>query len=177
MSREEEESPMRISIAFLILLLTAVPTATQAVAFEREGVEYALELPSPRWQAVRRVDVHEHYDFVNGAADDGYLRVRKSLVEAGTTAKDLYLGDQADLKLLPGFVACGSCDGEPFSGGLNGAVFSYEFTKGGRPFAGRIYYLQVDARAYYTLHFTCERKKLAEVSPEADSIARSFRLR
>ena len=174
----EEVNPVRLSSAFLILLLIPAHTIAQAVTFERAGVEYTLELPSPRWQPVRRVDVHEHYDFVNGADNaDGYLRVRKSLVEAGTTVKDLYLGDEADLKLLPGFVACGSCEGEPFSGGLVGAVFSYEFTKGGRPFAGRIYYLQVDARAYYTLHFTCERKRLAEVLPEADSIARSFRLR
>ena len=169
---------MRLSTALLILLLIPAHAAAQAVTFEREGVEYTLELPSPRWQAVRRHDVHEHYDFVNGVNyADGYLRVRKSLVEAGTTARDLYLGDEADLKFLPGFVACGSCDGEPFSGGLNGAVFSYEFTRAGRPFAGRIYYLQVDARAYYTLHLTCDRKRLAGVLPEADSIARSFRLR
>lgn len=168
---------MRLLSAFLILLLIPTHAAAQAVTFERKGVEYTLELPSSRWQPVRRIDVHEHYDFVNGASADGYLRVRKSLVDAGTTVKDLYLGDEADLKLLPGFVACGSCEGEPFSGGLVGAVFSYEFTKGGSTFAGRIYYLQVDARAYYTLHFTCERKKLAEVLPEADSIARSFRLR
>lgn len=165
-----------LTIMFALLVLPQTAGA-QATTFEREGVEYRLELPSPAWHAVRRVDVHEHYDFVNGADDDGYLRVRKSLVEAGTTVKDLYLGDEADLKLLPGFVACGSCEGEPFSGGLTGAVFSYEFTRGGRPFAGRIYYLQVDARAYYILHFTCERRKLAWVLPEADSVARSFRLR
>ena len=169
---------MRLPIAFLILLLIPVHTIAQAVTFEREGVEYTLELPSPLWRAVRRVDVHEHYDFVNGEdRAGGYLRIRRSLVEAGVTPKDLHLADEADLKLLPGFVACGSCDGEPFSGGLNGAVFSYEFTRAGRPFAGRIYYLRVDARAYYTLHLTCDRKRLAGVLPEADSIARSFRLR
>lgn len=169
---------MRYLTIICVLLVLPQTAGAQAVTFEREGVEYRLELPSPAWRAVRRVDVHDHYEFVYGADNaDGYMRVRKSLVEAGTTPKDLYLDDEADLKLLPGFVACGSCDGEPFSGGLTGAVFSYEFTKGGRPFAGRIYYLRVDARAYYTLHFTCERPKQAGVLPEADSIARSFQLR
>lgn len=169
---------MRLLVVAIMLCLTPLGAAAQAVTFGREGVEYTLDLPSSRWRAVRRVDVHEHYDFVNGGDyADGYLRVRKNLVEAGTTARDLYLGDEADLKLLPGFVACGSCEGETFSGALSGEVFTYEYTRGGRLIAGRIYYLQVDARAYYTLHYTCDRKKLAEALPEADSIARSFRLK
>ena len=169
---------MRYATAFLILFLLPLPAIAQAVTFEREGVEYVLELPSPLWQAVRRVDVHEHYDFINGGNNaDGYLRVRKNLVEAGTNARDLYLGDEADLKLLPGFIACEPCEGVKFSGGLTGTVFSYEFTSGGRPMAGRIYYLQVDARSYYTLHFTCDRHKLPDAGAQADSIARSFRLR
>jgi len=169
---------MRLSTAFIILLLLTVHAVAQAVTFDREGIAYTLELPSPLWRAVRRVDVHEHYDFVNGADKaGGYLRVRQSLVEAGTTAKDLYLRDEADLKLLPGFVACGSCEGEKFSGRLSGALFSYEFTSGGRPAAGRIYYLQVNARTYYTLHFTSGRDKSSDVWAQADSIARSFRLK
>lgn len=43
--------------------------------------------------------------------------------------------------------------------------------------AGRIYYLQVDARTYYILHFTCDRKKLPDLWAQADSIARSFGLK
>jgi hypothetical protein len=167
-----------LTVAFMLAFISPA-AAAQAVTFEREGVEYRLELPSTRWRAVPRVDVHEHFDFVNGDdRDDGYLRIRMSLVEAGTTPKDLYLEDEArTLKLLSGFVACGTCEGEKFSGGLPGAVFSYEFTRGARPIAGRIYYLQVDARTYYTLHFTCDRKRLEGALPEADPIARSFRLR
>ena len=81
------------------------------------------------------------------------------------------------LKFLPGFIECAVCNGEEFAGSLSGAVFSYEFTSGGRLMAGRIYYLRVDARTYYTLHLTCDGKKFAEAAAEADSIARSFRLR
>jgi hypothetical protein len=161
-----------------MLFLLPLAAAAQAVTFEREGVEYRLELPSYRWQAVKRVDVHDHFDFVNGEdRADGLLRIRRSLVEAGVTPKELHLADEPNLKLLPGYVGCGSCEGETFSGRLDGAVFSYEYTSGGRAMAGRIYYLQVDARTFYILHFTCERKKLAGALPEADSIARSFRLR
>ena len=37
-----------------------------------------------------------HYELVNGEnRSDGYLRVRKNLVEAGKTFKDLYQGDAA----------------------------------------------------------------------------------
>jgi hypothetical protein len=169
---------MRYLTIIFVLLALPQTAGAQAVTFEREGVEYRLELPSPAWRAVRRVDVHDHYDFVNGEdRDDGYLRIRRSLVEAAATPKELHLADEANLKLLRGYVECGACEGEPFSGALSGAVFSYEYTSGGRPVAGRIYYLRVDARTFYILHFTCDGKKLAAASPEADSIARSFRLR
>ena len=166
-----------LTIIFALLVLPQTAGA-QATTFEREGVEYRLELPSPAWRAVRRVDVHDHYDFVNGEdRGDGYLRIRRNLVEAGVTPREMHLADEANLKLLPGYVVCGACEGEPFSGALSGIVFSYEYTSGGRPFAGRIYYLQVDARTFYVLHFTCERRKLAGALPEVDSIARSFQLR
>lgn len=170
---------MRLLTVIFILLFIPATAAAQSVAFEREGVEYRLELPSTRWHALPRVDVHEHFDFVNGYdRADGYLRLRESLVEAGTTPKNLYLEDEArTLKFLPGFVRCTACEGEPFSGALSGAVFSYEYTSAGRPMAGRIYYLQVDARTYYVLHFTCGRVKLADLRPQADSIARSFRVK
>lgn len=166
-----------LTVTFMLFLLS-LTAAAQAVTFEREGVEYRLELPSSRWQPVIRVDVHDHYDFINGEdRGDGYLRIRRSLVEAGATPKELHLADEMNLKLLPGYVGCGPCEGETFSGRLDGAVFAYEFTSGGRRMAGHIYYLQVDARTYYILHFTCARKKLPDLWAQADSIARSFMLR
>ena len=169
---------MRLLTAIFLLFLAPCAAVSQTVTFEKEGVEYRLELPSPAWRAVGRADVHDHYDFVNGEdRGDGYLRIRRSLVEPGVTPKELHLADELNLKLLPGYVACGACGGEPFSGALSGAVFSYEYTSGGRPVSGRVYYLQVDARTFYVLHFTYERKNQTRALPEADSIARSFRLR
>ena len=169
---------MRLLTLTFMLFLLPLTAAAQAVTFEREGVEYKLELPSSRWRNVRRIDVHDHFEFVNGDDPaDGLLRIRMSLVETGATPQETHLADEAGLRSLPGYVGCGSCEGEAFSGRLRGAVFAYEFTSGGRGMAGRIYYLQVDARNYYTLHFTCDRKKLADLRAQADSIARSFTLR
>jgi hypothetical protein len=88
----------RLAIIFVLL---AVPQAAgaQSITFEREGVEYRLELPSPAWRAVTRLDVHDHYEFVRGEdRGAGYLRTRRSVVEAGTTPKEMHLADEAGLK-------------------------------------------------------------------------------
>src|SRR5687767_3513508 len=98
---------MRLLTAIFMVFMMSPAARAQATTFAKEGVDYVIELPSPRWRAVRRVDVHEHFDFVNGEdRADGYLRVRKNLVEAGTTVRDLYLRDEANWKLLPGYVGC-----------------------------------------------------------------------
>lgn len=157
----------------------ALSAAAQGVTFSREGVEYELKLPSGRWRAVPRLDVHEHYEFVNGDdRADGYLRVRKHTVEMGTTAEDLFRREESfTLKRLSGYVECAPCEGERFEGELSGVVFAYEYTAGGRRMAGRVYYLKVNTMTYYSLHFTGEAGELRELKGEADSIAASFRLK
>jgi hypothetical protein len=153
--------------------------AAQTQTFDREGIEYRVDLPSPAWKAVSRLDVHDHVEFVyENDKTDGYLRLRKNQVDSGTNASDLFRRDEKwDLRSLPGYVVCGECEGEQFSGNLSGLVFSYEYTSGGRQMAGRIYYLQVDKRIFYTLHFTVRRDKLQNLREQMDSIARSFRLK
>lgn len=42
---------------------------------------------------------------------------------------------------------------------------------------GRIYYLEVDKRTFYILHFTVASEKLASLLEQMDFIARSFRLK
>ena len=164
-------------LAFVLLPLAA--SLAQTTTFTREGVKYQLELPSARWRAVPRPDLHDHFDFVNGAdRADGYMTVREYLVEAGTTPEDLFRQDQSrTLKLLPGYVACAPCEGERFEGTLSGAVFAYEYTRGGELMAGRVYYLRVNTRTFYSLHFTGESGKLRALKVQADLIARSFRLK
>lgn len=168
----------RIGLA-LILLLPSLTVGAQTRSFTKDDIEYIVELPCPAWHAVSRFDVHDHLDFMyeDGSAK-GYLRLRKKFVAAGATAADLFRNDEKwELQSLPGYVACSVCTGEQFEGNLKGVAFSYEYTSGGRPMAGRIYYLQLDNRTFYVLNFTVARDKLTSLRNDLDSIARSFRLK
>jgi hypothetical protein len=119
--------------------------------------------------------VHEHAEFVYGDRLDGYLQIRKEVVDAGTTPADLARRDQDQkLRYIPGFVEGKQ---ENFVGRLNGVTISYEFVKTGKPMMGRIYYLQADNRTIYTLRFSGLRDKLTRIRNQTDSIARSFRLK
>lgn len=148
-------------------------------SFSREGVEFVLEFPSPSWRAVTRTDVHEHVEFINGTdTRNGYLRLGKKVVAPGTNAVTLFAEDEKwDLSRLPGYVVCSGGKGTEFSGHLKGAWYSYEFVKDGTNMDGRLYYLQMDNRTFYVLHFTVASEKLVRLLPEMDFIARRFRLK
>jgi len=158
----------------LITILTSVGLAQQLYTSDR--VEYTFELPSPTWRTISEPDAaHSHIEFVYGDRLDGYLQVRKEMVEAGMTPAELARRDQ-DLKLrfLPGFVEGSQ---EPFNGRLDGVTISYEFVKAGKPMLGRIYYLQADNRTIYTLRFSGLKDKLGRIRNQTDSLARSFKLK
>lgn len=165
-----------LSACMLALAFGVVAVPAQTQEFTNEGVEYALELPSPTWKAVARPDgVHQHMEFINGDRLDGFLRVRKEVVDQGSTPSDLANRDQdVKLRFLDGFVLGKQ---ESFAGRLSGITSSYEFIKTGKPMAGRIYYLQADNRTVYTLHFTGQRDKLSRIRNQTDSMARTFRLK
>lgn len=171
---------MQKTICMVILLLaSSVAVAGQTRQFTRDGIEYVLELPSPAWQDVSRLDVHEHFEFINGNdPTNGYLGVRKIFVDQPTTTTDLFSAQEKwELQRLQGYVVCSECEGVRFEGRLSGAVFSYEYVAAGRTMYGRIYYLQVDQRTFYSLRFTVARDKLQAVRDQMDAIARSFRLK
>ena len=163
----------------LVALLAMVTLVAQTRTFTKKDIEYLVELPSPAWVAVPRLDVHDHVDFIFGTeAKNGYLRVRKKIVVAGDTPENLYRNDEKwELQSLPGYVACSACTGENFDGRLKGATFAYEYTSGGTPMAGRLYYLRVDERTYYMLHFTVAANKRLSLRGDMDLIAASFRLK
>ena len=179
MKKELSLSMRRLSL-FLIctaaLACGAAAALAQSQVFVREGVEYQLELPSQTWRATSSPDsVHQHMEFVNGDRVDGYLRVRKELVDAGTNAADLAKRDMdVRLRFTPGFVEGKQ---ERFAGRLSGVTSSYEYTTAGKPMAGRLYYLQADPRTVYILWFTGQRDKLLRLRNQTDSIARSFQLK
>ena len=170
---------MRVVLMLLLIIPLSINAAAQTQTFTREGVEYVLDLPSPSWRAVSRVDVHEHLEFVNGEDySNGYLRLRKRLVTPDTTSKDLFSeAEKWELQKLPGYVVCSGGKGTDFSGQLKGTLFSYEFVSQGRNMDGRIYFLRLDNRTFYVLYFTVASEKLPSLRDQMDSIARSFRLK
>ena len=166
----------RILALTLILIGLMAPVALAQQVYTHEKVEYTFDLPSPTWRSILEPDAaHEHPEFVYGDRLDGFLTIRKEIVDAGTTPAELARRDQ-DLKLrfLPGFVEGKQ---EPFNGRLDGVTISYEFVRTGKPMLGRTYYLQADPRTIYALRFTGLKDKLSRIRNQTDLIARTFKLK
>ena len=166
----------RLLLCALALLALPAAAARAQDAQTRETDEYALELPTEVWRAVQRPDsAHRHAEFIYGDRSDGLLRVRKEIVAESDKLHDLADRDRDNkLRFLPGLVPGRR---EDFPGRLSGISTPYEYTQGGKPMAGRVYYLQADGRTVYVLHFTGLRDKLNRIRNQTDAIARSFRLK
>ena len=168
---------MRRILAFVLVLIgLTAPAVLAQQLYSHDKVDYTFELPSTAWKSIVDPDAaHEHPEFVYGDRLDGYLTIRKEIVDPGTTPGELASRDQ-DLKLryLPGFVEGRQ---EPFNGRLDGITMSYEFVRTGKPMLGRTYYLQVDNRTIYALRFTGLKDKLARIRNQTDLIARSFKIK
>jgi hypothetical protein len=163
-----------LALASIFTLSSVMATAQQI--FTSDAAGYTLELPSERWRVTQEPDsLHEHAEFIYGDRNDGYLRIRKDVVEAGTTASDISQRDQDQkLHFMTGYVEGKE---EKFAGRLSGVTFSFEYTAGGKAMAGRMYYLQADNRTIYALRFTGLRDRLLQIRNQTDAIARSFHLK
>src|SRR5688572_25866446 len=103
--------PMRIlgtKSIVVLLLVNSLALAGQTRSFTRDDIEYVFELPSPAWQVVARVDVHNHPEFINGTDPlNGHLRLRKILVDQPAGTAELFARDEKfELRHLPGYVVC-----------------------------------------------------------------------
>lgn len=161
-----------LALASVFALISVAALAQQSYT----SADYALELPSEKWRVIQEPDsLHEHAEFIYGDRNDGFLRIRKEVVETDTTASDLSRRDQDQkLRFQTGYIEGKE---EKFAGRLNGVTFGYEYTSGGKAMAGRIYYLQPDNRTVYTLRFTGLRDRLQLIRNQTDAIARSFHLK
>lgn len=168
---------MRRILAFtLVIMGLMAPAALAQQTYTHDKIEYTFELPSATWRSILEPDAaHDHPEFIYGDRLDGYLTIRKEIVEAGTTPSELARRDQ-DLKLryLPGFIEGKE---EPFNGRLDGVTISYEFVRTGKPMLGRTYYVQADNRTIYALRFTGLKDKLGRIRNQTDLIARTFKLK
>ena len=169
---------MRILKLVLIssLMLMTYSLAGAQELFTNDNIPYSLELPSASWRAISEPDAaHEHLEFVNGERLDGFLQIRKEMVDSGMAAADVARRDRDQkFRFFPGFVEGRE---EKFSGRLNGVVVSYEYIKTGKTMLGRVYYLQADNRTVYALRFTGLRDKPTRIRNQTDLIARSFKLK
>lgn len=170
---------MKHLIAILVLLVvtgSSSPTPAQTT-YTSDEAEYTLDLPNAVWRAILEPDgSHGHAEFVNGDRLEGYLQIRKEVVEAGTTPSDVARRDlDQKFRFLPGFVE--GKEVEKFSGRLSGVTISYEFIRTAKPMMGRVYYLQTDNRTIYALRFSGLRDRLARIRNQTDFIARSFKLK
>src|SRR5215510_2054483 len=125
----------------LVLIGVIVSVASAQQVYTNDRVEYTFDLPSPAWKLISEPDAtRQHAEFVYGDRLDGYLQIRREVVDANTTPSELAQRDQdLTLRFLPGFIQ-GKQD--PFNGRMDGVTMSYEFVKTGKPMLGRIYYLQ-----------------------------------
>ena len=168
---------MRRILAFTLVIMGLIgPAALAQQTYTHEKVDYTFELPSATWRSILEPDAaHDHPEFIYGDRLDGYLTIRKEIVEAGITPSEVARRDQ-DLKLryLPGFVEGKE---EPFNGRLDGVTISYEFVRTGKPMLGRTYYVQADNRTIYALRFTGLKDKLSRIRNQTDLIARTFKLK
>src|SRR5215212_4504738 len=84
-----------LALASVFALVSVAVLAQQSYT----SAEYALDLPSEKWRVTQDPDsLHEHAEFIYGDRNDGFLRIRKEVVEMGTTASELSRRDQ-DQKL------------------------------------------------------------------------------
>ena len=87
----------RILVFGLLLVGLMTPLAFAQQLYTHEKVNYSFELPSATWKAILEPDsTHEHPEFVYGDRLDGFLTIRKEIVEAGTTPSQVAQRDQVN---------------------------------------------------------------------------------
>ena len=165
----------RVLVFVLALFALLAPVALAQQVYTSDKIDYSFEIPSATWRAIVEPDsAHEHPEFVYGDRLDGYLTIRKEVIDPNASIADLIERDQVKLRFLPGFVEGKQ---EPFNGRLDGTTVSYEFVKTGKPMLGRTYYLRADNRTIYALRFTGLRDKISRIRNQTDLIARTFKLK
>jgi hypothetical protein len=165
-----------IAVFVLVLVGLMGSTGFAQQLYTSDKVDYSFDLPSATWRVIAEPDAaHEHTEFVYGDRLEGYLQIRKEVVDAATKPSDVARRDlDQKLRFLPGFVEGKQ---EPFNGRLDGVTVSYEFIKNAKPMVGRVYYLQADNRTIYALRFSGLRDKLSRIRNQTDLIARSFKVK
>src|ERR1700749_2357094 len=87
--------PASLLLAVAALAAFAAAAVAQEQSYTSETDDYTLELPSQVWKALPRTDgVRHHTEYVNGDRTDGYLRVRRGMLDGGTSLSE-YVRNEA----------------------------------------------------------------------------------
>src|ERR1044072_5767143 len=109
----------RVLALGLVLFALMAPVALAQQVYTHDKVDYSFDIPSPTWRVILEPDAGRgHPELVYGDRLDGYLTIRKEVVDAGTTAADIARRDQdLTLRFLPGVVEVKT---DSFNGRLGG---------------------------------------------------------
>ena len=169
-----------VTTALVLLVTASLSPFTARGQTQRYTVatgQYALDMPSPQWQAIKVAGAEYPRDF-RFSNDDGVVRLRirrEILKDAGVSTTDVAERQrQLDRSARRGYV---TATVEDFAGALSGTKYSYEYVSAGKPIATVVYYLRVTERAIYRLEFTGPSRMLLDLTDQTESIARSFRLK
>lgn len=169
-----------LAILFTYVLIASLfpkVASGQGYTFTSKNVDYAIDFPSAKWRALRSssiIPARTRKEFTYADGESLRLLVRKKMVDASVTTSDMVRRRQTWDQHLAGYVLVKE---EDFNGRLSGSKFSYEYTQGGKPMTALVYYLEADNRTIYSLLFSGTRDEILRLLTQADSIARSFRLK
>lgn len=169
-----------LAILFTYVLIASLfpkVASGQGYTFTSKNVDYAIDFPSAKWRALRSssiIPARTRKEFIYADGESLRLLVRKKMVDASVTTSDMVRRRQTWDQHLAGYVLVKD---EDFNGRLSGSKFSYEYTQGGKPMTALVYYLEADNRTIYSLLFSGTRDEILRLLIQADSIARSFRLK
>lgn len=165
-----------LCLLFGVIFFSAPDARAQSTPEVFEDPEGAYSLTLARgWSAVVSRDGLGRSDvkIVYNVNEHGTLKIRRAMVEEGVEPLEFAKGDEEKtLRFQPGYVK-GSI--ENFRGGADGALVTYDYTVGGQPMLGRVYYLRANPTTIFVLRFTGRRHILGPIRNQTDQMARSFR--
>lgn len=169
------------SLLFLFAALFAPAAFAQSATevFEDPDGKYTLNLPAG-WLGIVNTDGlgRKDVNIVYKVRENGALKVRLAEVAAGAEPMDYAAKDEQErVRFSPGYDKL-SLEKFLLGGGKSGALLSYDYKNtAGQLFTGRVYYLRMDEKTVYVLHFTGRRNILSTLRSHTDAIARSFKLK
>ena len=162
---------LSLLMLFAATVMFSTSAAAQTETFSDPNVDYSFVLPEPKWRkTVTPSATNPNVEYVYGDRVFGRLEVRKLDAPQSRLLADIVRDEDQKLQFLMGYAPGKQ---ENFSGKLRGAIYNFEFVKGGRPMVGRFYFLR-DGDVAYVLRFEGRKDSLNSIQNQMDSIARTF---